>query len=109
MNDREEASAESRQARLADLARAEDLPVVDGHVLLPDVRIEYDTASGERSKVDLELTTDHYHAGQLAAKARAGFTLYSASGHAGRGVASLGGGRGGRSFDPHFLSGLLSL
>ena len=49
-------------------------------MLLPDVRIEYDTASGERSKVNLELTTDHYHAGQLAAKARAGFTLYSASG-----------------------------
>jgi hypothetical protein len=108
LNEREEPLAESRQARLADLARAEDLPVVDGHVMLPDVRIEYETASGERSKVDLELTTDHYHAGHLAAKARAGFTLYSASGHAGRGVNSLGGGRGG-SFDPHFLSGLLSL
>jgi len=108
LNDRDEPMAESRQARLADLARAEDLPVVDGHVMLPDVRIEYDTASGERSKVDLELTTDHYHAAHLAAKARAGFTLYSASGHAGRGMSSLGGGRGG-SFDPHFLSGLLSL
>jgi len=108
LNDRGEPLAESRQARLADLARAEDLPVVDGHVLLPDVRIEYETASGERSKVDLELTTDHYHAGHLATKARAGFTLYSASGHAGRGMGSFGGGRSG-SFDPHFLSGLLSL
>lgn len=108
LNDRGEPLAESRQARLADLARAEDLPVVDGHVLLPDGRIEYETASGERSKMDLELTTDHYHAGHLATKARAGFTLYSASGHVGRGMGSFGGGRS-RSFDPHFLSGLLSL
>jgi DNA-binding MarR family transcriptional regulator len=103
------ASADERRATLAELAQAENLPVVDGHVQFPDVRIEYDTASGQRSKVDLELTTDHYHASHLATKARAGFSLYSASGHSARGVASLGGGRGGASFDPHFLSGLLSL
>ena len=103
-------SAAARQARLAELARDEGLPVVDGHIALPDIRIEYETATGERARVDLELATDHYHAGHLSAKQRAGFTLYSAAGNAARGIRSLRttGGRG-ASFDPHHLSGLLSL
>jgi hypothetical protein len=102
-------SAEARHARLLERATAEGLPVVEGHVQLPDVRIEYDTASGERGRVDLELTTNHYHAGHLSAKQQAGFTLYSAGGHAGRGIASLRGGGGGTAYDPRHLSGLLSL
>jgi DNA-binding MarR family transcriptional regulator len=104
-------SAASRQARLIELAHTFEVPVVDGHVQLPDVRIEYETPSGEQARVDLELATDHYHAGHLAAKQRAGFTLYSAAGHVGRGMRSLrtSGGGGGASFDPNHLSGLLSL
>ena len=102
-----------RQARLAELAAEYDLRVVNGHMRLPDVRLEYETAAGERGRVDLELATDHYRAGQIAAKQQAGFTVYHASGHAGRGVMALGsgasGGAGGRSWDPSFLSGLLSL
>lgn len=103
-------SAAARQARLVELARDEGLPVIDGHVLLPDLRIEYETATGERARVDLELATDHYHAGQLSAKGRAGFTVYSAAGHAARGIRSLRTtGARAASFDPHHLSGLLSL
>ena len=101
-------SSQARQARLADVARAEGLPIVDGHVQLPDIRIEYEIG-GERGRVDLELTTDHYHAGHLAAKQQAGFTLYSAAGHAGRSVSSLRRSGSGVPFDPHFVSGLLSL
>jgi hypothetical protein len=99
---------QARQDRLADVARAEGLTVVDGHVQLPDIRIEYEIG-GERGRVDLELTTDHYRAGHLAAKQQAGFTLYSATGHAGRGVSSLRRSGGSVPFDPHFVSGLLSL
>jgi len=106
-------TAADRQARPADLAAEHDLSVVNGHVQLPDVRIEYETAAGERGRVDLELSTDHYRPGQIAAKQQAGFTVYRASGQAGRGLVSLGsgasGGAGGRSPDHSFLSGLLSL
>jgi hypothetical protein len=53
---------------------------VDGKIPLPDVRIEYRNVDGDPARVDLELTTEHYKAGQIAAKARAGFKLYGPSG-----------------------------
>jgi hypothetical protein len=55
------------------------LPVVDGKVSLPDLRIEYTNQEMEIARVDLELATDHYHAGHLAEKARAGFQIYARS------------------------------
>jgi hypothetical protein len=55
------------------------LPVVNGKVSLPDLRIEYATQEMQISRVDLELATDHYHAGHLAEKARAGFQIYARS------------------------------
>jgi hypothetical protein len=100
---------EARREHLAELARDEGLPIVDGHVQVPDLRIEYETAGGERAHVDLELVTAAYHGGHLSAKQQAGFTLYSAAGHAGRGIASLQSAGGGLAFDPRHLSGLLSL
>jgi hypothetical protein len=66
--------------RQEEVAAQHDLRVVDGKIPLPDVRIEYRTADGETARVDLELTTEHYKAGQIAAKARAGFKLYAPSG-----------------------------
>jgi DNA-binding MarR family transcriptional regulator len=102
-----------RDARLAELAAAHHLPMVDGHVQLPDLRLEVDTAVGERTHVDLELTTEAYHAGQLRAKARAGFTMYRAVGAAGgagrlvRGAGSSG--RGSSASSPDYISSLLSL
>ena len=47
-----------------------------GKILLPDLRIEYETREGEIARVDLELVTDHYKPGQLHDKARAGFRMY---------------------------------
>ena len=63
----------------------------------PDLRLEYDDPVLGRTRVDLELVSDAYHKGHVAAKHCAGFTLYSASGDAARGIRSLGGsnGRGG--------------
>jgi len=55
------------------------LPVVNGKVSLPDLRIEYTNQEMEVARVDLELATDHYHAGHLAEKARAGFQIYARS------------------------------
>jgi hypothetical protein len=59
------------------IAEKHGLRVVDGKIPVPDVRIEYETAQGELSRVDLELATQHYRPRGLAAKAKAGFGLYS--------------------------------
>ena len=61
------------------LARELELPVVKGKVILPDMRIEYETREGERARVDVELATSHYHGNHLAEKARAGFQIYARS------------------------------
>jgi len=53
------------------------LPVVQGKVSFPDLRIEYATQENEIARLDLELATRHYHAGHIAEKARAGFQLYA--------------------------------
>jgi hypothetical protein len=57
--------------------------------------------------------TAHYRGAAIAAKAAAGFTMYSAGGCAARGIHSLGGSSGGRGSAGHWydrsLSGLLSL
>ncbi|MHB8527437.1 MAG: hypothetical protein ACYDD2_14955 [Candidatus Acidiferrales bacterium] len=55
------------------------LPVVQGKVVLPDMRIEYETQDGDRSRVDVELATGHYHGNHLAEKAQAGFQIYARS------------------------------
>ncbi|MGP8156309.1 MAG: hypothetical protein ACLQMT_05570 [Candidatus Acidiferrales bacterium] len=59
------------------IAEKHGLRVVDGKIPVPDVRIEYETAQHEPSRVDLELATRHYRPQGLAAKARAGFSLHS--------------------------------
>jgi len=101
--------AEERSRALAEAARVFHVPIIDGHLELPDVRIEYDTAGGERTRVDLELVTADYHRGHFAGKQAAGFTLYSAGGSATRGIHALGSGRRGAPDHEHLISDLLSL
>ena len=60
-----------------EVARAHGLEVTEGRILLPDVRLEYETAEGELRKVDLELATYHYHGAYALAKAKVGFKLYA--------------------------------
>jgi hypothetical protein len=70
--------------RQAEIATEHGLKVIRGHVQLPDLRIEYETREGQTARTDLELATNHYRGGQLAAKAAAGFTFYASSEDAGR-------------------------
>ena len=67
------ASAESKRT----IAERHGLQVVRGKIPLPDVRIEYDNADGERARVDIELATSHYRGRTLAEKVRAGFSIYA--------------------------------
>jgi len=66
-------AAESKRT----VAERQGLQVVRGKIPLPDVRIEYDTADGERARVDIELATSHYRGRHLAEKVRAGFSIYA--------------------------------
>jgi hypothetical protein len=91
---------------IAQWARAHQLPLDDGHVQFPDVRIEYDERDGRPGIEDVEVTTPHYRGAHAAAKARAGFTRY-------RGIGARLGGMsgssrsGGRGFDPRVAEELL--
>ena len=74
-------------ARKQEIAAAHGLAVVGGKIPLPDLRLEFETHSLDRSldqdlqqtKVDLELVSGEYRHGQIAEKARAGFTLYASA------------------------------
>jgi DNA-binding MarR family transcriptional regulator len=69
--------AAERSQRRQEVAQEHGLRVVNGKIPIPDVRIEYETAEREMTKVDLELATGHYHRASLAAKIQAGFSIYA--------------------------------
>ena len=75
--------------RQAEIAQANGLKVVNGHIALPDLRIEYITREGTAASVDLELATESYHGSHAAEKAGAGFKIYAASQTAARLSAAL--------------------
>ncbi len=75
--------------RQAEIARQNALPLIRGKIALPDLRIEYQTQSGEMARVDLELATHHYHGPQLQAKVEAGFKMYCPADSAGQLRAAL--------------------
>jgi DNA-binding MarR family transcriptional regulator len=85
-------------------AAAHALPVVDGHVQFPDVRIEYEWPDGRRDQRDVEVATPDYNSRQMAAKRASGFTMHQS------GTSRLRGGNGRRGaspFDPHAAEGVL--
>jgi DNA-binding PadR family transcriptional regulator len=106
-------SDDLRHALLFEAAHRCEIPVVNDHLEFPDIRVEYDMPRGHGGRVDLELITAQYRGGAIAAKAAAGFTMYSAGGSASRGIHGLGGSDGCRGSAGHWydrsLSGLLSL
>ena len=99
---RAERDADSAARDVAEWAARRDLPVIDGHVHFPDVRIEYDRPDGERKVEDVEVVTPHYRGAYAAAKGRTGFSCYRIdTGVGGRG------GRAGRSPDPRIFEEFL--
>jgi hypothetical protein len=93
----------------AEVAAENGLKVFDGKIPLPDLRIEYETADGEVTKVDLELVTEHYHCQQAAEKLRAGFKTYADQASASRLNAALAYGRSSAYDGPELTAGILSL
>jgi hypothetical protein len=86
--------------RQADIASQNSLKVVRGKILLPDLRIEYETPSGTSAHVDLELATHHYRGAHLRGKAEAGFKMYAPQDS----IAGLT-----AAFDPEFMAEIFSL
>ena len=80
------ADAERRRA-----ATEYQLPVgPDGKVAFPDAQVEYTLTDEEGrdtfGRVNIEVTSPHYHAGAVAAKAAAGFALFGSNGRAARNI-----------------------
>jgi DNA-binding Lrp family transcriptional regulator len=105
LNRRDRPADATFDSDLQAFSNARRLPVVDGHLELPDVRLEYETADGRLETRDLEVVTEHYSRSQMAGKARAGFALCRPARVSpfGRGGASS---RGGTPVDPHTLDWL---
>lgn len=104
LNRRDRPAEATTETDMRAFAAAHGLSVVDGHLELPDLRIEYETRDGRHESRDVELVTEHYSRAQLAGKAQAGFSRYRAAG-AGR-LGSGGARRGGTPIDPHHLEWL---
>ena len=74
-------------------AQALELPVEGGKVIYPDLQLEYVDAEGALGRVNVEVATGNYRAGDIAAKAAAGFRMYAADAGARAKLAvALGGG-----------------
>ncbi len=91
------ADAERRRA-----AEELGLPVLpNGKVLYPDAQIEHarsdDSRAAEPGRVNIEVATEHYRGGSIAAKANAGFAIAATNARAARAVAAAGAGGRGRS------------
>ena len=56
-------------------AREHDLPYLDGHVHIPDFRIEYEL-NGRELHEDVEVVTEHYRGTHAASRSRSGFTCF---------------------------------
>lgn len=52
------------------------LPEQDGHVQIPDARIEFEDADGRLHWHDIEVETEHYRGQHASAKANSGFNRY---------------------------------
>lgn len=59
------------------IAGRHGLKVVDGTILIPDLRIEYETDARHIEHIDLEFATREYRSQGMASKVRAGFHLFA--------------------------------
>jgi hypothetical protein len=92
--------------RKSAIAARQNVQIVNGRFVIPDLRVEYQTRDGENSRVDLELATGDYKASQLAAKRAAGMKVYSSSGVSVRGPDTSS---GGTPWEPDYSSLFISV
>jgi len=76
-------SARDYSDRKREIAEQNGLTVVQGRIVFPDLRIEYETRDLQAEKVDLELATGSYKACQMRAKNAAGLKIYAPDSAAG--------------------------
>ena len=105
LNRKDRPEGATQDSDLQAFAAARQLPIIEGHLELPDLRIEYETEDGRAEHRDVELVTEHYSRGHLAGKAHAGFALYRAAGGGAPRGASVR--KGGTPLDPHHLEALV--
>jgi hypothetical protein len=77
------------------------LHIVDGHVMFPDFRVEYENEQGELGRVDIEVATGNYREAHFAGKAAAGFRVYAGPSSGGGLVVQSGGPLKGQVFPQH--------
>ena len=53
-----------------------ELPIRNGKVIYPDAQIEYQDSEGHSGRVSVEIASEHYRTGAIAAKVQAGFRMY---------------------------------
>jgi len=90
------ADPRSYRERQYEAARVTHLPIIDGHAVFADFRIEYEDDRGGIGRVDVEVASDNYHDHHIATKLSAGFQVYGGAELGNRfGLAGslLGGGR----------------
>lgn len=97
--------AEAADRAKRDAARALELPVEGGKVIYPDLQIEYVDAEGGLGRVNVEVATGNYRAGDIAAKAAAGFRMHAADAAARSKIAAALGGGGRRGLNLGDLEG----
>jgi hypothetical protein len=66
----------SYRERQSEAARVTHLPIIDGHAVFPDFRIEYEDERADIGRVDVEVASDNYHDHHIATKVAAGFRVY---------------------------------
>ena len=76
LNKEQDAPALRHASRKAEIAEENGLQLVQGRIVFPDLRVEYDSREGEPEKVDLELATGDYKNSEVAAKRAAGLKIY---------------------------------
>jgi hypothetical protein len=69
-----------KDERRKELAEEYELPIIDGKLILPDLRIEYLDAEGHEGHRDVEIVTRHYRGSHRAGKQRSGFRLHDVNG-----------------------------
>lgn len=65
-------------------ARELHLAIIEGHVVFPDFRIEYEDERGAPGRVDVEVATGDYRGDHITVKGAAGFHIYADGGLARR-------------------------